>query len=100
LITADKKPENIWLSVTAPLVLRTDLEGNMNNPRQIHFCDFNSAGKTWDANNRYCFWLRETLNVMKSDFKGYYEVLNSKLTSLRKVIFCHKDSKSQRIHKD
>lgn len=71
LIQVDKKPENIWLSFTAPLVLGTDLEGEFKNPRQIHLCDFSSAGNTWDANTRYRVWLSETLNVMKADYKGY-----------------------------
>ncbi len=71
LILADKKPENIWLSFTAPLVLGTDLEGEFKNPRQIHFCDFSSAGNTWDKNNRYRVWLRETLNVMKVEYEKY-----------------------------
>jgi hypothetical protein len=71
LLPSDKKQENIWLAFTAPLVLGTDLEGEMKNPRQIHFCDFGSAGNTWDSNTRYRVWLRETLNVMKGDYKGY-----------------------------
>jgi len=71
LVPAANKPENVWLAFTAPLVLGTDLEGDFKNPRQIHFCDFGSAGNTWDLNTRYRVWLRETLNVMKTDYKGY-----------------------------
>ena len=71
LVPVDKKTENIWLTFTAPLVLGTDLEGEFKTPRQIHFCDFSSAGNTWDANTRYRVWLRETLNVMKVEYKGY-----------------------------
>jgi hypothetical protein len=43
----------------------------MKNPRQINFCDFSSAGNTWDETTRYKVWLRETLNVMKGEYKGY-----------------------------
>ena len=71
LIPATNKPENCWMAFTAPLVLGTDLEGEMRTPRQIGFCDFGSAGNTWDAESRYRVWLPETLNVMKSDYKGY-----------------------------
>jgi len=71
LVPAANKPENVWLAFTAPLVLGSDLESDFKNPRQIHFCDFASAGNTWDLNTRYRVWLRETLNVMKSDYKGY-----------------------------
>jgi DUF1680 family protein len=71
LLPAKDKPENIWLAFTAPLVLGTDLEGEMKNPRQINFCDFSSAGNTWDETTRYKVWLRETLNVMKGEYKGY-----------------------------
>jgi uncharacterized protein len=71
LIPVTNKPNNIWLAFTVPLVLGTDLEGDFKNPRQIHFCDFASAGNTWDLNTRYRVWLRETLNVMKTDYKGY-----------------------------
>jgi len=71
LLPAKVKPANIWLAFTAPLVLGTDLEGDMKNPQQINFCDFGSAGNTWDENTRYRVWLRETLNVMKTRYKGY-----------------------------
>lgn len=65
------KPENIWLAFTAPLVLGTDLEGEFRDAKPVHFCDFASAGNTWDANTRYKVWIRETLNVMKVDYRKY-----------------------------
>ncbi len=73
LIPAENTPENIWMAFTAPLVLGTDLEGEMKKPRQIHFCDFSSAGNTWDPNSRYRVWLKETLNVMKANYRNYQE---------------------------
>jgi hypothetical protein len=73
LRSVENVPENIWMAYTAPLVLGTDLEGEMKKPRQIHFCDFSSAGNTWDSNTRYRVWLRETLNVMKVNYQGYQE---------------------------
>ena len=73
LFPVENKPDNIWLAFTAPLVLGTDLEGEMKKPRQIHFCDFSSAGNTWETNTRYRVWLRETLNVMKENYRSYQE---------------------------
>lgn len=65
------KPENVWMSFTAPLVLGTDLEGEFRNPKQVNFCDFASAGNTWGEDSRYLVWIRKTLNVMNTDYKGY-----------------------------
>jgi hypothetical protein len=71
LLPSAEKPEHIWLSFTAPLVLGTDLEGELRNPQQIHFCDFASAGNTWSSDSRYRVWIRQTLNVMNVPYKGY-----------------------------
>ncbi len=65
------KPSHIWMSFTAPLILGTDLEGDFRNPKDINFCDFASAGNTWGEDSRYLVWLPQTINVMKSDYKGY-----------------------------
>ncbi|HEY3371967.1 MAG TPA: beta-L-arabinofuranosidase domain-containing protein [Prolixibacteraceae bacterium] len=65
------KPENMWMSFTAPLVLGTDLEGEFRNSRPIHFCDFGSAGNTWTEDSRYRVWIRQTLNVMNAPYKAY-----------------------------
>jgi uncharacterized protein len=71
LISSPEKPENVWMSFTAPMVLGTDLEGEFQNPKQVHFCDFASAGNTWGEDSRYKVWIPKTLNVMKSDYKAY-----------------------------
>jgi len=71
LIPSVKKPANIWMSFTAPLLLGTDLEGYFSNTLQINFCDFASAGNTWDEDSRYLVWIPQTLNVMKADYKSY-----------------------------
>ena len=71
LLPSDKKPEHIWMAFTAPLVLGTDLEGEGRNPKQIHFCDFASAGNTWSNDSRYRVWIRQTLNVMNAEYKPY-----------------------------
>ncbi|MDO9613566.1 MAG: glycoside hydrolase family 127 protein [Bacteroidota bacterium] len=71
LVASTTKPEHIWMSFTAPLVLGTDLEGELRNPQQIHFCDFASAGNTWSSDSRYRVWIRQTLNVMNASYKPY-----------------------------
>lgn len=71
LLPSANKPQNIWMSFTAPLVLGTDLEGEFQNPKQINFCDFASAGNTWGEDSRYRVWIPKTLNVMKTEYKGY-----------------------------
>jgi DUF1680 family protein len=71
LIPSKEKPANIWMSFTAPLVLGTDLEGEFRNPVPVHFCDFGSAGNTWDRDTRYRVWIKQTLNVMKTAYKAY-----------------------------
>ncbi|MEI8113251.1 MAG: beta-L-arabinofuranosidase domain-containing protein [Bacteroidia bacterium] len=71
LLPSDEKPEHVWMAFTAPLVLGTDLEGDSRNPRQIHFCDFASAGNTWSPDSRYRVWIPQTLNVMNAVYKGY-----------------------------
>ena len=71
LVAVSKKPDHIWMSFTAPLVLGTDLEGEGRNAKQIHFCDFASAGNTWTYESRYRVWIKQTLNVMNAVYKAY-----------------------------
>jgi DUF1680 family protein len=68
---SEEKPESVWLAFTVPAKLGTGIESTGNNITQIHFCDFGSAGKTWDKNTRYRVWLPKPLNVMHSKYKGY-----------------------------
>jgi len=71
LLPSPDKPDHVWMAFTAPLVLGTDLEGEGRDPKQIHFCDFASAGNTWSYESRYRVWIRQTLNVMNAVYKGY-----------------------------
>lgn len=68
---SNDKPEHVWMSFTAPLVLGTDLEGEFKKSKQIHFCDFASAGNTWSHNTRYRVWIKQTLNVMNVPYIPY-----------------------------
>jgi DUF1680 family protein len=69
-LTPVQAPAFAWMAFTAPLVLGTDLEGH-RDPIKIHFCDFASAGNTWDKAIRYRVWLPKTLNVMHTPYKPY-----------------------------
>ena len=48
LLPVEEKPEKMWMAFTAPMILGTDLEGELAAPRQIMLCDFASAGNTWN----------------------------------------------------
>ena len=63
-------PEFAWMAFSVPMVMGTDLEGD-RTPRNIRFCDFASAGNTWDKHQRYRVWLPRTLNVMNSPYQSY-----------------------------
>ena len=72
--TVDLKPSSdagfAWMAFTAPMIAGTDLENN-GKPREVHLCDFASAGNTWDKSVRYRVWLPKTLNVMKGEYRAY-----------------------------
>lgn len=71
LTPINEKPEHVWLAFTAPCKMGTDLEGHGSAPKSISFCDFASAGNTWDPNIRYRVWIPKTLNVMNRKYEGY-----------------------------
>jgi len=58
-----EKPAGVWMAFTTPLKLGTGTKATLNPPAQIHFCDFCSAGNTWDRSTRYRVWLPEPLDV-------------------------------------
>ena len=59
-----------WMAFTAPMKMGTDLEGS-GEAKQVHLCDFGSAGNTWERSVRYRVWLPKTLNVMRSPYVPY-----------------------------
>ncbi|MDR0743055.1 MAG: glycoside hydrolase family 127 protein [Tannerella sp.] len=70
LTPAVRKPDGIWLAFTAPLAPGTfDAEGA--HPKQIHFCDFASAGNTWNNALRYRVWIPEPMNVTQTIYEPY-----------------------------
>lgn len=71
LTRSSVKPENVWMSFTAPLVLGLNLEGDFRQPKPVHFCDFASAGNLWDRSTRYRVWIKKTVNVMNTNYVAY-----------------------------
>jgi DUF1680 family protein len=53
--------QGMWMAFTVPIVMGTDQE-NFGTPRAIHFCDFASAGNSWDQQQRYRVWLTKTID--------------------------------------
>ncbi len=63
LQNSEKCPENMWMCFTVPVILGTDLEGDHAKPVAVHYCDFSSAGNTWEPDTRYRVWIPQTLDV-------------------------------------
>jgi DUF1680 family protein len=70
LTPSDRKPTGVWMAFTAPMLLGTGLDETV---RQVNFCDFASAGNTWQAGIRYRVWIPEALNVTKTEYKPYWK---------------------------
>lgn len=58
-----KSPKDMWMTFEVQAKTGTDME-NSSKDRTLHFCDFASAGDTWNASTRYRVWLNKTLNPM------------------------------------
>lgn len=54
-------PEGVWMAFEAPALAGTYAE-RPDEMRGVRFCDFGSAGNTWDQRERYRVWLPKTLN--------------------------------------
>jgi DUF1680 family protein len=71
LMPADSTPEGVWMAVAVKMIVGTTHEGQDAQTRAIHFCDFASAGNTWDIASYYRVWIRQTLNVMNAPYRSY-----------------------------
>lgn len=49
-------PDGMWMAFTVPMVRGAYSDGSVDT-REIHVCDFASAGNTWDESVRYRVWL-------------------------------------------
>lgn len=71
LTPIENKPPHIWMAFSAPCKTGTDLEGEGSVAKPISFCDFASAGNTWNPSTRYRVWLRKTLNTTQMKYERY-----------------------------
>ena len=55
-------PKDIWMAFRLKMLRGAYAEQEIDK-EVTHFCDFASAGNTWDKNERYRVWLPRTLNV-------------------------------------
>ena len=51
-------PNGMWMAFSVPVMRGTYSEARLD-ARQIHVCDFASAGNTWDESVRYRVWLQK-----------------------------------------
>jgi hypothetical protein len=68
---AASKPDGIWMAVAVDMVQGTTHEGAEAKAGPILFCDFASAGNTWDLSSYYRVWIRQVLNVTHSPYRSY-----------------------------
>lgn len=64
-LTPAEAPAWAWMSFKAPVVLGLD-QIDHGNAKDVLFCDFASAGNTWNPSERYRVWLPEALDVTKA----------------------------------
>lgn len=67
---ATGKPDSVWMAVAVDMVQGTTHEGEEGKARPIQFCDFASAGNTWDLSSYYRVWVRQVLNVTNSPYRS------------------------------
>lgn len=68
-VACDNK--DIWQAFTVLLQTGTDPESAEMKPHPVHFCDYGSAGNTWQADSLYRTWLRNPMNLMARPYVSY-----------------------------
>jgi len=72
LTASANKDKSIWMTFTTELQEGMNLENkNSKVPHSVHFCDFASAGNTWDSESLYRVWQRTAINVMHQPYVPY-----------------------------
>ncbi|MFO7937295.1 MAG: glycoside hydrolase family 127 protein [Kiritimatiellia bacterium] len=72
LTKATPEDKSIWMTFTTDLKTGINLESkNARKPKKVHFCDFASAGNTWDDESLYRVWQRTAINVMHQPYVSY-----------------------------
>jgi len=67
----ESHPSDIWMAFTVMLSTGTDPESAEMKPHPVHFCDYGSAGNTWETGSLYRTWLRNPMNVMARPYVSY-----------------------------
>ncbi|MDD2797140.1 MAG: glycoside hydrolase family 127 protein [Bacteroidales bacterium] len=57
-----EKPANMWMAFSVN-ALTGIYSGDKKSFRQIHVCDFGSAGSDWNEQQRYRVWLTKTIEI-------------------------------------
>lgn len=57
------KPDGVWMAVAADMILGMTPKWEGAKAIPVSFCDFASAGNTWDVSSYYRVWLRQVLNA-------------------------------------
>jgi hypothetical protein len=69
---ATTKDKSIWMTFTTELQEGVNLENKHSlSQHTVHFCDFASAGNTWDKESLYRVWQRNAINVMHQPYVPY-----------------------------
>ncbi len=63
--------KDIWQAFTVMLQTGTDPESAEMKPHPVHFCDYASAGNTWQADSLYRTWFRDPMNMMARPYVSY-----------------------------
>jgi DUF1680 family protein len=72
LTPAESTDKSIWMTFTTKLQEGINLENKKSRvAKSMHFCDFASAGNTWDSESLYRVWQRSAINVMHQPYVPY-----------------------------
>lgn len=67
----ESENKDIWQAFTVMLQTGTDPESAEMKPHPVHFCDYASAGNTWQSDSLYRTWFRNPMNVMARPYVSY-----------------------------
>lgn len=68
---AEGGSKDMWQTFTVMLQTGTDPESAEMKPHPVRFCDYASAGNTWQADSLYRTWFRNPMNMMARPYVSY-----------------------------
>ncbi len=63
--------KDLWQVFTVMLQTGTDPESAEMRPHPVRFCDYASAGNTWQSDSLYRTWFRNPMNTMARPYVSY-----------------------------